>query len=73
MDAFRLLDRFPIKLGFQNYDRKRESDNADIKDRIVDDNVKRENNGGDRFVESFVNWPNFVSGSRMASGPVLGW
>ncbi|KAF5820846.1 putative CDP-alcohol phosphatidyltransferase [Helianthus annuus] len=29
--------------------------------------------GGDGLVRSFVNWPNFISMSRLVSGPVLGW
>ncbi|KVI01080.1 cardiolipin synthase (CMP-forming), mitochondrial [Cynara cardunculus var. scolymus] len=29
--------------------------------------------GDDGLVESFVNWPNMISMSRLVSGPVLGW
>ncbi|KAL9236630.1 hypothetical protein vseg_011274 [Gypsophila vaccaria] len=66
--------RFPIKLSFRNDDDddddRRKSDN----NVVTIDSVKRENNcSGGGFVESFVNWPNFVSVSRLVSGPVLGW
>ncbi|KAH9614006.1 hypothetical protein KSS87_010851 [Heliosperma pusillum] len=77
LDALRLLERtklrFPIKLGFRNDDSERnESDAQAVNDSIVG-SISRGNSGGGGFVESFVNWPNFVSVSRMVSGPVLAW
>ncbi|KAK9681601.1 hypothetical protein RND81_10G014100 [Saponaria officinalis] len=63
--------RFPIKLGFRNDDR-RESDEPAL-NAVISNSVKREISGGGGLAESFVNWPNFVSVSRMVSGPVLGW
>ncbi|KAJ4838690.1 hypothetical protein Tsubulata_003126 [Turnera subulata] len=30
-------------------------------------------NVDDGFVQSFVNWPNFISFSRLVSGPFIGW
>lgn len=57
----------PIKLGLGF--RKTEDDERKEIDRDV--NLVRNDGGG--FVESFVNWPNFISFSRMVSGPFLGW
>ncbi|KMS96736.1 hypothetical protein BVRB_8g200410 [Beta vulgaris subsp. vulgaris] len=54
---------FPIKLGFveKPSDERREK---------IDDEVVV-NGGG--LLDSFVNLPNFISISRLISGPVLGW
>ncbi|KAL8214715.1 hypothetical protein R6Q57_004164 [Mikania cordata] len=58
--------KFPIKLGLGFVDS--EGNLGDRKDSKVFGR-----SGGDGLVQSFVNWPNFISMSRLVSGPVLGW
>lgn len=40
--------------------------------RLLSDRVDLKGQNQD-LLESFVNWPNFISMSRMVSGPFLGW
>lgn len=67
VDALKLLQNakvgFPIKLGFRKSEDGRKQSDAQV-------NELRDGGG---FVESFVNLPNFVSFSRLVSGPFLGW
>ncbi|KAJ8442300.1 hypothetical protein Cgig2_011223 [Carnegiea gigantea] len=64
-DGFKLLQNakvgFPIKLGFRKSEDGRKQCDAQV-------NELRDGGG---FVESFVNLPNFVSFSRLVSGPFL--
>ncbi|KAI3740968.1 hypothetical protein L2E82_31443 [Cichorium intybus] len=58
--------KFPIKLGLRSVNSEENLGNR--KDsRIIGRSAR------DGLVESFVNWPNFISMSRLVSGPVLGW
>ncbi|XP_076909453.1 cardiolipin synthase (CMP-forming)-like [Bidens hawaiensis] len=55
--------KFPIKLGLGSVA-------SEPKLGIRNDS---EGFGGDGLAKSFVNWPNFISMTRLVSGPVLGW
>lgn len=59
----------PIKLGLKNSVRDFDNNNNNRKDSVI---VGGSNNDGE-VVKSFVNWPNFISITRLLSGPLLGW
>ncbi|KAJ9566705.1 hypothetical protein OSB04_002671 [Centaurea solstitialis] len=56
------LRKFPLKLGLGLVS---EGNSGDAKE--------SETVAVDGLAESFVNWPNMISMSRLVSGPVLGW
>ncbi|KAI3829377.1 hypothetical protein L1987_03500 [Smallanthus sonchifolius] len=57
--------KFPIKLGLGSVTSEGNlGDGNDLE-------IFGRSGGG--LVQSFVNWPNFISMSRLVSGPVLGW
>ncbi|XP_071689700.1 cardiolipin synthase (CMP-forming) [Rutidosis leptorrhynchoides] len=62
--------KLPINLGLRLGLEKVNSD-ANVREVKNSENVVTRGNGG--LMDSFVNWPNFISLSRLVSGPVLGW
>ncbi|GAB2298845.1 hypothetical protein Dimus_032923 [Dionaea muscipula] len=65
LEALKAKLRFPIRLGFQKA--------ADVNRKIVWLEGEDATIASGGLAESFLNLPNFISLSRLISGPVLGW
>lgn len=66
LDLIRSGARFPVRLGLEAVS----CDPEAVLNRVEPKGEIAERDG---FVESFVNLPNFISMSRLVSGPFLGW